>query len=867
EGQPEAEAPAGEEPGAAATAEGAGNAPAVEYPAFKQSKTVGDVTVTVEAGAGAFPEGARLSVASVPSSRTEAAVAPERDDGENVAASYTFDIKVLGADGAELQPAGGKSVRVSFRAAEVADPNLDVSVYHVSGGEAEELSVSESGTTATATSEGFSYYTVEFTYGDLQYVLPGGGSVPLADILAAVGLQGEPTDAASSAPGLFSVEMRDGAWTVSARRAFTSTETLAVTVNGTEYAIAVTDDPGNTCGDGVTWEVSGGTLTISKTDSGTGAIWDNAFNSHDDIKNVVIEDGVTAIGNSAFASCYGLESVEIPSGVTSIGIEAFFGCTSLTSVEIPSSVTSIGDYAFAFCGSFKDVTIMSGNTTFGQGAFEACSNLKDVYYAGTQDQWNDVKSAFPGGLTVHYPCVVAVSANPTAGGTVSVSPGQSAPACPDGKYWSGTDITLTATPSGGYVFANWTEAGPSPEGGPSAEGWEQGAGGETLVSTANPYTFEVASDRELTANFEPKRKITITAASATKEYDGQPLVNTGVAVTSGSLAEGDTLVAVACGSATYTGDTSEGNNLVREGYKVMRNGVEVTGEYDIEAVAGTLTIEPSQKLLRIASADGYWAYDGQAHAKYEYTVTYGGERCYVEPADLVHHECVAQLTNGEDLVIENFKDSIAVNKGTYDNAFEYSLDHRDQYANVKVVVGKLVIYSVDSPYEVVSGEGARFVPGSGAVLPFTFKNVEDDSSTFDLFAGAEVDGTTVPKGGYTASKGSVVVELQPSFLETLSPGAHTITALFDGGGSATANFTVSAPSKHTVTFDANGHGKAPDAQEVVHGEKAKRPKDPTASGYTFGGWYADTDCKEAYDFSAPVTGDITHYAKWTAVHT
>ena len=46
-------------------------------------------------------------------------------------------------------------------------------------------------------------------------------------------------------------------------------------------------------------------------------------------------------------------------------------------------------------------------------------------------------------------------------------------------------------------------------------------------------------------------------------------------------------------------------------------------------------------------------------------------------------------------------------------------------------------------------------------------------------------------------------------------------------------------------------------------QKAKKPKDPTASGYTFGGWYTDKDCKSAYDFSAPVTEDVTLYAKWT----
>ena len=227
----------------AAQAEADAEGAEAEYPAFRQSKTINGVTVTVEAGAGAFPEGARLSVAAVPSSRTEAAVAPERGAGENVAVSYTFDIKVLGADGEELQPADGKTVRVSFQAAEVADSNLDVSVYHVAddAASADELDVDVSGTIASAESDGFSYYTVEFTYGELQYVLPGDSEVALSEVLGAIGLTGEPTAAVSSAPDLFDVEKRDGAWVVVAKQAFLSNETLTVTINDLAYEIAVTD--------------------------------------------------------------------------------------------------------------------------------------------------------------------------------------------------------------------------------------------------------------------------------------------------------------------------------------------------------------------------------------------------------------------------------------------------------------------------------------------------------------------------------------------------------------------------------------------------------------------------------------------------
>ena len=45
--------------------------------------------------------------------------------------------------------------------------------------------------------------------------------------------------------------------------------------------------------------------------------------------------------------------------------------------------------------------------------------------------------------------------------------------------------------------------------------------------------------------------------------------------------------------------------------------------------------------------------------------------------------------------------------------------------------------------------------------------------------------------------------------------------------------------------------------------KLVKPADPTRDGYTFGGWFTDEACTQAYDFSTPVTADLTLYAKWT----
>ena len=75
------------------------------------------------------------------------------------------------------------------------------------------------------------------------------------------------------------------------------------------------------------------------------------------------------------------------------------------------------------------------------------------------------------------------------------------------------------------------------------------------------------------------------------------------------------------------------------------------------------------------------------------------------------------------------------------------------------------------------------------------------------------------------------------------------------------------PTTYTVTFNMNGNGTAPTTLSVTSGNKATKPSDPSASGYTFGGWYKDSACTQAFDFNTAITGNITLYAKWTAVST
>ena len=225
---------------------------------FESSVSVDGVKITVTADAGVFPEGAKIKALKVTGAKEKEAleaVDEVRDSDKNVAASYTFDITVLDKDDNEIEPDNEKgSVKVAFKLEEAKNVNLDTAVYHVEEAEgtgdsleATELTnIETSGAEVTATTDGFSLYTVEFTYDELQYVLAGDETVELSEILKTVKIKvtGNIEKVESSDDDLFTASLVNGKWYVTALRAFSSREWLKVTIDGIEYEIIVTDDNG-----------------------------------------------------------------------------------------------------------------------------------------------------------------------------------------------------------------------------------------------------------------------------------------------------------------------------------------------------------------------------------------------------------------------------------------------------------------------------------------------------------------------------------------------------------------------------------------------------------------------------------------------
>ena len=108
------------------------------------------------------------------------------------------------------------------------------------------------------------------------------------------------------------------------------------------------------------------------------------------LDNVVIPGSATNIGHRAFQDCGSLSNIKIPDSVLAIGTEAFKGCTNLRSLTIPSQVTGISDELFSGCTNLTRVDIPISVDTIGNNVFTDCIRLTDIYYAGTQQQWENI---------------------------------------------------------------------------------------------------------------------------------------------------------------------------------------------------------------------------------------------------------------------------------------------------------------------------------------------------------------------------------------------------------------------------------------------------------------------------------------------
>lgn len=150
--------------------------------------------------------------------------------------------------------------------------------------------------------------------------------------------------------------------------------------------------PANVCGDGLTWELSEGVLTISYDGEGTGVMTDFGYEYDENpvnvapwkenksaITTVIVGDGVKSIGNYAFNDLgENFTAVTIANSVERIGLSAFMNAKWITEITLPSSLKTIDRECFAANFGFTSITIPSGVTSIGYHAFGYCTGLTSL---------------------------------------------------------------------------------------------------------------------------------------------------------------------------------------------------------------------------------------------------------------------------------------------------------------------------------------------------------------------------------------------------------------------------------------------------------------------------------------------------------
>ena len=532
------------------------------------------------------------------------------------------------------------------------------------------------------------------------------------------------------------------------------------TVDATFIKGGYCGDPNVNGGKDVTWTLDdAGLLTISGTCAMADYDWSgnySPFYQNTDIKNVIICSGITSIGDYAFDTCTSLESITIPDSVTSIGDWAFVDCTSLTGITIPDSVTSIGDSAFMGCTSLTSITIPDSVQDIDVYAFLNCTSLTDVTMSKTLYvnlvQNNKLGDVFYGitlpSIHVRYTVDYKSNGNGTISGTTTQS--------------FGTDqIELTIQPDSNYELDKIE--------------WSDGTNSGVLTESNGKYTMPdtEAGAVTLTATFKLDQK-TVTF----KNEDGTVLQSGAVDCGTNPTYTGTTPAKAEDDKYTYTfAGWSDGSKTYgpTDTLPVVTDDATYTAVFDSTVKQYTIKfVDEDGSVLQAGNFDYGTTpvYTGTTPTKSEdddYTYTFAGWA----PA-------VTSVT-GNATYTATFTETA---KPTPEPTTPTPAPTTPAPTTpAPVTVSKPGTYYLSS-----------MVEKDGNIV-ITIKMSEDDTKTFDLLGTVTSDGVALTEGNqYTAAKGSAIITINKSFLDTLSAGTHKLTVTFTDGGSITIDYEVKSPA-------------------------------------------------------------------------
>lgn len=114
---------------------------------------------------------------------------------------------------------------------------------------------------------------------------------------------------------------------------------------------------------------------------------EGAFMGMESLKSITIPSGVHSIYYRAFENCKTLTKVVLGENVEYISDYAFNGCESLTTINFPDSLKSIGDWAFSETALTK--VVIPENVKLWEGPFSGCKNIEKIVFEDVKNYTDD----------------------------------------------------------------------------------------------------------------------------------------------------------------------------------------------------------------------------------------------------------------------------------------------------------------------------------------------------------------------------------------------------------------------------------------------------------------------------------------------
>ena len=301
------------------------------------------------------------------------------------------------------------------------------------------------------------------------------------------------------------------------------------------------------------------------------------------------------------------------------------------------------------------------------------------------------------------------------------------------------------------------------------------------------------------------------------------------------------------------------SGLTISGTKDYTEGEKITLNAALEAGNGTIT---------------YQWYKGSVASGNEIS---GANKAKLEIASCVEGDagsyyCVASKEDCSDAVSSAFAITVAHNPCATHHWFVATADatangktNWDGFTNaVTGSSGQTNSVTIDgTTYNLTKRTGST--GGGGTILGFTIpankagtlygymKSSGSAARTLSLKKGDDVvkTNTEIVDGNWTL----ITIDAIAPGTYTLSPDQNVQVQMFV--------LKVCDATFHTITLDLNG-GTGETSISALDGAPATKPADPTKEHFRFDGWF---DVTGPYDWSAPVTGDLTLTAHWTQLYT